>query len=263
MLTFSLFGIFCTKNEANDGSHGIQSEETASHFFDGLKPEVEYLVWAVPADAQGNLYGVQQVPLIVTPTPPDYMPDFTATDIDIDGNDIHLYDLLYGGQTVLLNLFLRDIYSEEIMPFVTESYHLFGFNQNDVFYIEICPQDGDDLCRAWVNRFGVTYPTISRDGGGNDIAQSIPMAYYPTVAIINPDHTFAYRDLYPIEGTYTITNALTGLGCEQHECVEETLTFSMNMINIVDNQCELNWITVYNNTSAITSSTAVRTCDEV
>ena len=197
-------------------NYGIQSEETASHFFDGLELGIEYFVWAVPADTQGNLYEVHQVPLIVTPTPPDIMPDFTAT--DIDGNEIHLYDLLDGGQTVLLNLFLRDTYSEEIMPFVTESYRLFGCNQNDVYYIEICPQDEDDACRAWAQRFGVTYPTISRTGGGNDIAQSIPVAYYPTVAIVNPDHSFAYRDLYPIENTQTIVNALEGLGCEQHEC---------------------------------------------
>lgn len=198
--------------------YGIPSEETASHFFDGLEPEVESFVWVVPADAQGNLYNVQQVPLVVTPTPPDIMPDFTAT--DIDGNEIHLYDILDGGQTVLLNLFLRDVNSEEIMPFVTESYRLFGCNQNDVFFIEICPQDEDEACRAWAERFGVTYPTISRTGGGNDIAQSIPVIYYPTVVIINPDHTMAYRDLYPIEGTFTIVNALTGLGCEQHECTE-------------------------------------------
>ena len=198
--------------------YGMQSVDTTNHFFEGLEPEVEYFVWVVPADAQGRLYEVQQVPLVVIPPPPDIMPDFTGT--DIDGNEIHLYDILDGGQTVLINLFLRDAGSGQIMPYITESYHLFGCNQNDVFYIEICPQDEDEECRAWATIYGVTYPTISRTGGGNDIAQSIPVVYYPTVIIINPDHTIANRDLYPIVKTQTIVDALEDLACEQHECTE-------------------------------------------
>ena len=198
--------------------YGMQSVDTTNHFFEGLEPEVEYFVWVVPADAQGRLYEVQQVPLVVVPPPPDIMPDFTGT--DIDGNEIHLYDILDGGQTVLINLFLRDAGSGQIMPYITESYHLFGCNQNDVFYIEICPQDEDEECRAWATMYGVTYPTISRTGGGNDIAQSIPVVYYPTVIIINPDHTIANRDLYPIVNTQTIVDALEDLACEQHECTE-------------------------------------------
>ena len=198
--------------------YGLQSVDTTNHFFEGLEPEVEYFVWVVPADAQGKLYEVQQVPLVVVPPPPDIMPDFTGT--DIDGNEIHLYDILDGGQTVLINLFLRDAGSGQIMPYITESYHLFGCNQNDVFYIEICPQDHDEECRAWATMYGVTYPTISRTGGGNDIAQSIPVVYYPTVIIINPNHTIANRDLYPIVNTQTIVNALEELSCQQHECTE-------------------------------------------
>lgn len=237
-------------------NYGFQEMGEATHDFQGLEPQEEYFVWVVPTDINGTLYEVQQVPLVETPIPPDYMPDFIAT--DIDGNEIHLFDILDAGQTVLLNLFLRDGYSAEIMPYVVESYQLFGCNQNDVFFIEICPQDGDELCRGWAETYGVKYPTISRDGGGNDIAQSIPVAYYPTVIIVNPDHTYAYRDLYPIEGTFTIVNALEGLGCEQHECLEETLTFSSNTVNL--NWCEMAYITIYNNTAV--DATITNICDE-
>ena len=232
--------------------YGMQSVDTTNHFFEGLEPEVEYFVWVVPADAQGRLYEVQQVPLIVVPPPPDIMPDFTGT--DIDGNEIHLYDILDGGQTVLINLFLRDAGSGQIMPYITESYHLFGCNQNDVFYIEICPQDEDEECRAWATMYGVTYPTISRTGGGNDIAQSIPVVYYPTVIIINPDHTIANRDLYPIVNTQTIVDALEDLACEQHECtegIEETdhvLTLYPNPANdfITIKGVKLDTVSVFN-----------------
>ena len=232
--------------------YGMQSVDTTNHFFEGLEPEVEYFVWVVPADAQGRLYEVQQVPLVVVPPPPDIMPDFTGT--DIDGNEIHLYDILDGGQTVLINLFLRDAGSGQIMPYITESYHLFGCNQNDVFYIEICPQDEDEECRAWATMYGVTYPTISRTGGGNDIAQSIPVVYYPTVIIINPDHTIANRDLYPIVNTQTIVDALENLACEQHECtegIEETdhvLTLYPNPANdfITIKGVKLDTVSVFN-----------------
>ena len=232
--------------------YGMQSVDTTNHFFEGLEPEVEYFVWVVPADAQGRLYEVQQVPLVVVPPPPDIMPDFTGT--DIDGNEIHLYDILDGGQTVLINLFLRDAGSGQIMPYITESYHLFGCNQNDVFYIEICPQDEDEECRAWATMYGVTYPTISRTGGGNDIAQSIPVVYYPTVIIINPDHTIANRDLYPIVNTQTIVDALEDLACEQHECtegIEETdhvLTLYPNPANdfITIKGVKLDTVSVFN-----------------
>ena len=82
----------------------------------------------------------------------------------------------------------------------------------------------DDACQSWVDRFGVQYPTISRDGGGNDIAQSIPVGFYPTLMLIRPDHTFAMRDIYPPTLEY-ILDAFDGEGYEQHDCgvgLEET-----------------------------------------
>ena len=197
-------------------NYGFMATEQTTHDFDGLVPGDEYYIWVVPADIDGNLYEVQQVELAETPIPPDIMQDFTAT--DIDGNEINLYSILDGGQTVLINLFLIDDPSAQIMPYMVESYRMFGCNQNDVFFMEICPQTEDDGCRGWAELYGVKYPTISRTGGGNDIAQNIPVAYYPTVMIINPDHSIAFRDLYPIEDTFTIVNALESVGCEQHEC---------------------------------------------
>ena len=195
---------------------GFGSQEATSQVFYGLEPDTEYYVWVVPSDINGDLYEVQQVLVEYVPGPGEIMPDFTA--IDIDGNEIHLYDILDAGQAVLINFFLRDEFSPLIMPYVTEAYRLYGCNQHDVFFMEINPQSQDDACREWVETYGVDYPTISRDGGGNDIVQSIPVAYYPTVMIIRPDHTYAVRDLYPIENTQTIVNALNAEGYEQHEC---------------------------------------------
>ena len=146
----------------------------------------------------------------------DIMPDFTGT--DIEGNEIHLYDILDAGQAVLINFFLSgDPYSEAPMPDILEAYRLYGCNAHDVFFMEICPNAYDEACQAWVDRFGVEYPTISRDGGGNDIAQSVPVGFYPTVMLIRPDHTIANRDIYPPTLEY-IVDAMEGEGYEQYEC---------------------------------------------
>ncbi len=188
----------------------------------------------------------------------DIMPDFTAP--DIDGNEIHLYDILDGGQAALLYFFLTgDEYSQTPMPDVIEAYQLYGCNAHDVFFIEISPNGHDNACQAWVEQFNVKFPTISRDGGGNDIAQAIPVGFYPTIMLVRPDHEIAMRDIYP-PTLEQINSAMTGEGYGQFPCAEETLTFSVDTVNIVDNQYEINWITVYNNTAEDALVTSV--CDQ-
>ena len=100
---------------------------------------------------------------------------------------------------------------------MTEAYRLYGCNAHDVFFMEISPNGHDDECQAWVEQFDVKYPTLSRDGGGNDIAQAIPVGYYPTIMLIRPDHTFANRDIYPPTMEY-ILDAMNGEGYEQYPC---------------------------------------------
>lgn len=200
--------------------------------------------------------GVQQHDCTAPVT--DIMPDFTTP--DIDGNEIHLYDILDGGQAALLYFFLTgDEYSQTPMPDVIEAYQLYGCNAHDVFFIEISPNGHDNACQAWVEQFNVKFPTISRDGGGNDIAQAIPVGFYPTIMLVRPDHEIAMRDIYP-PTLEQINSAMTGEGYGQFPCAEETLTFSVDTVNIVDNQYEINWITVYNNTAEDALVTSV--CDQ-
>ena len=228
-------------------TYGIPGSDVISNTFNELVPGTDYIIYAVPADIDGNLGEVVQEAVTTTPGGgTEIMPDFVGT--DIEGNEIHLYDILDAGQAVLINFFLYgDEFSENIMPDMIEAYRLYGCNQHDVFFMEISPNGHDDECQAWVERYGVQYPTISRDGGGNDIAQAIPVGYYPTIMLIRPDHTFANRDIYPPTLEYII-DAMNAEGYEQHECpYDETLTFSMDTIEL-----PYAWpteITIYNNTS--------------
>lgn len=198
-------------------TYGIPGSGEMSNTFTDLTPDTEYVIYAVPADIDGNLGEVVQVPVTTTPSGPTYdiIPDFTGT--DIDGNEIHLYDILDAGQHVLIHFFLVDD-TYDFMPYMTESYHFFGCNTGDVFYMEVTPNGGNDAARAWAERYGVEYPTISRDGGANSFVQSIPVGFYPTVMLVNPSHEIVLPDIYPIIGTQTVIDALMGEGIEQHDC---------------------------------------------
>ena len=240
-------------------TYGMPGSGVISNTFGDLTPNTEYNIYAVPADIDGNLGEVVVEPVTTTSGGgSDIMPDFTAT--DIEGNTIHLYDILDSGQAVLINFFLTgDPFSEQPMQDVVEAYRLYGCNQHDVCFMEISPNGHDDACQAWVDQFGVKYPTISRDGGGNDIAQAIPVGYYPTIMLIRPDHTFANRDIYPPTLEYII-DAMNAEGYEQHECpYDETLTFSTNTVNL--NWGEMAWVTVYNNTGEDVTITSI--CDDL
>lgn len=199
-------------------NYGFSGEYVITHSFTDLEPGTEYIIFAVPADAQNTLGEVVQETVITSGSGfIEIIADFTGT--DLNGNSINLYRILDEGKTVLINFFLvGDQLSANPMPFITESYQLFGCNQNDVFFMGICSNGHDDECLTWMEEYGVDYPIISRDGGGNDIAQAIPVGFYPTVMIINPDHTIAIKDLYPLVNTQTIVNALEQAGCEQHDC---------------------------------------------
>lgn len=200
-------------------NYGIPGSGTISNTFNDLTPDTEYIIFAVPADINGNLGEVAQEPVTTTPgSSGDLIPDFIGN--DIEGNEIHLYDILDGGQAAFLTFFLTYDPGPTFMPFVTEAYSLFGCNENDVFFLEFCPNAGNEACAEWAQTYDVKFPTISRDGGSNAFAQSIPVGWYPTFMVIRPDRTIAIRDLYPLYSTQTIIDALEGINCEQHECFD-------------------------------------------
>lgn len=72
--------------------------------------------------------------------------------------------------------------------------------------------------------------------------------YYIIALAIDPDGNYN-------EPVYETVTTLP-----QPVVYDETLTFSMDTVNIVDNQYELHWITVYNNTAE--DATITRICDE-
>ena len=146
--------------------------------------------------------------------------DFTAT--DCHGTEVHLFDILDGGQYVLLDFFYTTCGPcQQATPKIAESYYSFGCNQHDVFYMEVTPYNDNTACQNWVNNYGIEYPTIGTNGGGASICNTYQIDAFPTVILIKPDHSIVIKDLWPINNANSVISALTPYGIGQYECGSE------------------------------------------
>ena len=147
--------------------------------------------------------------------------DFTAT--DIHGTEVHLFDILDGGQAVLIDFFFTTCGPcQQATPKVVESYYAMGCNMHDVYYMEITCRntDTDQVCQSWCQTYGVEYPTISGPAGGVTICNQYGIPQYPTVILIMPNHQIVIQDLWPINNAQTVITALEQHGLQQHDCNE-------------------------------------------
>ena len=143
--------------------------------------------------------------------------DFTAT--DVHGTEVHLFDILDGGQYVLIDFFFTTCGPcQQATPKVVESYYSMGCNMHDVFYMEIATGDSEAACLNWVNTYGVEYPTISGEAGGTAICNQYQIPAYPTLILIAPNRSIVIQDLWPISNAQTVITALEQHGMEQHDC---------------------------------------------
>lgn len=158
--------------------------------------------------------------------------DFTAT--DCHGTEVHLFDILDGGQSVVIDFFYTTCSPcQQATPKVVEAYQTLGCNNHDVFFMEITPYDADAACQNWCNTYGVEYPTVGTNGGGSAITNSYGIQAFPTVILITPDRQIVIQDLYPIPSAQTIINALAPYGIEPHDCntvVDPTIEISLGEI---------------------------------
>ena len=105
--------------------------------------------------------------------------DFTAT--DCHGTEINLFEILDGGQYVLIDFFYTNCGPcNQACPKVVEAYELLGCNQNEIFFMEITPSDNDQVCLNWCEQYGVEYPTIGTSSIGSQICSDYGIEYYPT-----------------------------------------------------------------------------------
>lgn len=153
--------------------------------------------------------------------------DFTA--IDLYGNEIHLFDILNRGQFVLLDYFYYSCGPCRLIePNIVKSYYRYGCNKEDIYYIGVDGVDNDEKCLIWCEEFDVQFPTISKDGGGRDVALLYHFQGAPQCVLIAPDHSIVYTtgSLYPFEYSFffsdlqTVIDAFLAIGIEEHPCYD-------------------------------------------
>lgn len=145
-------------------------------------------------------------------------PDFVA--VDCNRNDIHLYDILDGGQYVFIDFFHYTCGPcRELMPFVEESYYYYGCNDKDVFYMEIS-SDNVSLCLQWCEEFGVEYPTISKEDGGGEIRSAYCIPGDPFFMLIAPDRSIVLSSWYNFEfdDFQSIVDAFAPFDIQVYQC---------------------------------------------
>lgn len=133
-------------------------------------------------------------------------PDFTVTDSDGVVHELYA-DHLDQGQTVVIKLFFTSCPPcIQLAPWMEEKYQDWGAGQYDVEFIElsILSSDSNADVANFKTQYGVTFPGVGFDGGGQDAAQIYKSGVFgpyfgtPTLAIIAPDGTvtqgFSYDD---------------------------------------------------------------------
>ena len=152
--------------------------------------------------------------------------DFTVT--DCHGQTYNLFEILDRGQAVFIDFFFYTCgQCQVISPYITGSYTQMGCNLHDVFYIEISYIDNDAVCQQWANEYGVEFPTVGRDGGGNEVFDLYGITACPTLVLIMPDRSIPIQgllQLYPFS-VQDVVNAMQQNGLQPHDC---TGTLSVN-----------------------------------
>lgn len=190
-------------------------------------------------------------------TPLQEAVDFTVT--DVNNNEIHLFEILDGGQAVFIHFFLTYNFDPPIMPYMTEAYSIMGCNQHDVYFMEIAHREDQLECLQWIDRFHVEYPTISAEKGGLEVYDDYGITACPTLVLIMPDRSITIHgsnELYPFS-TEDIVEALAQYGnLQPNECAETQVDENtIPSIRLFPNPANegvtiqgehLGWISIYN-----------------
>ena len=162
--------------------------------------------------------------------------DFTAT--DHEGNEIHLFEILDGGQYVLIDFFYSSCPNcPAVATNMVDAYYRLGCNEHDVFFMEISVTDHPNSAANWINTYNIPYPTIHNDfygttpaGQGYDICGAYGIESYPTTILIAPDRQIVYQDIWPVHSPEDIITPLVEVGIEEHPCSGQEATALIDVV---------------------------------
>ncbi|HHB78471.1 MAG TPA: T9SS type A sorting domain-containing protein [Saprospiraceae bacterium] len=127
--------------------------------------------------------------------------NFTVT--DTHGETHTLFDYLDDGKYVLIDFFFTTCNScISAMPALNQASERYGCNQGDIVFIGLDRGNSNAEVIAFENTYGGYYPAVSgTEGGADNVVTAYGVAYFPTIALIAPNHTFVAKDIYPVTKT--------------------------------------------------------------
>lgn len=143
--------------------------------------------------------------------------DFTVT--DVHGNTHNLFDILDGGQHVLIDFFFTTCPPcIQYQPEINASFSTFGCGEGDVFYFSMDNGDTDSQVLTYENDHNGMHPAVSGiDGGGNAVCSAYGISYYPTVVLIAPNRDIVVQDIWP-PNQATIASTFANYNISEQAC---------------------------------------------
>lgn len=169
---------------------------------------------------------------------PPEVQDFTFT--DCYGVEYNLFELLDGEQYVLFHFVTNTSTTSQTTTFVN-TYHQFGCNGRDLFFMEVLPTKNDSVCRSWKEDRSVEFPVIGMEGGGNQFYSDHSSCIYYSgnngYLLICPNH-----EIYQEPLGYHIGEELEAFGFTPSNCEwsEHTAPTNLNA-SLVDGHFRLSW----------------------
>ena len=163
--------------------------------------------------------------------------NFTST--AHNGEEIDLFEILDGGQYVLIDFFFSTcVPCKETTPRLIDAYYMLGCNEGDIYFMEISPSDNNASYSIgqWFAQFDIPFPTIhTKTGGdtGDKIEEMYGVTAHPTCIIIAPDHKIVNQDYYPHSAEEMVEYLTTNFDIEANYCGNQTPAVSVEKTKVM------------------------------
>ncbi len=163
--------------------------------------------------------------------------NFTST--AHNGEEIDLFEILDGGQYVLIDFFFNTcVNCHETTPRLIDAYYMLGCNEGDVYFMEVSPTDNNASYSIgeWFAKFDIPFPTIHTQTGGDTgdkIEQMYGITAHPTCILIAPDHKIVLQDYYPQSASSMVEYFTTNFDIEESYCGNQTPSVSVETTKVM------------------------------
>ena len=163
--------------------------------------------------------------------------NFTST--AHNGEQIDLFEILDGGQYVLIDFFFSTCGPcKETTPRLIDAYYMLGCNEGDIYFMEISPSDNNASYSIgqWFAQFDIPFPTIhTKTGGdtGDKIEEMYGVKAHPTCIIIAPDRKIVNQDYYPKSTEEMVEYLTTTFDIEANYCGNQTPAVSVEKTKVM------------------------------